>query len=196
MGYSRLDTPTFSAQAPALQAWTFASSDFGSQVAAARPRLYSAALALTGNSADADDLVQEVVLRALRFSHGFQPGTNLMAWLRTILRNTSVNVFRRSRVRPSAAGSEDGVASIELAPAPPASPDHVTPEEFRAARDAFSAEVHDAVMELPDHYRTVFLLAALGDLKYREIADRTGVPVGTVMSRLSRARALLRARLR
>jgi RNA polymerase sigma-70 factor (ECF subfamily) len=157
--------------------------------------LRRAARAITRNSHDADDLVQETMLRAIRFADSFKRGTNLTAWLRTILRNTAINQFRRTKRRPSAFATEDGQDLLAQVEARAPSPLQVAAEEFEDHADAFSEPVRDAVRALPDKYRRVFLLSALGGYKYREIAERVGIPVGTVMSRLHRARHALQQRL-
>jgi len=159
------------------------------------PALRSAARAMAGNVPDADDLVQETLLRAMRFAGRFQRGTNLKGWLKTILRNSFINQFRRARRRPAVFGSEESEQLIASAPARDESPIQIEPEQFEASTDHFSASLRDAVHSLPEKYRQVFLLFALGGYKYREIADRMGIPVGTVMSRLHRARAALHASL-
>ena len=157
--------------------------------------LRRAARAITGNSNDADDLVQETMLRAVRFADKFKRGTNLTAWLRTILRNTAINQFRRAKRRPMAFASDDGHELLGQVEDRSSQQPQISPEGFDASGDHFSAPVRDAVQALPEKYRQVFLLSALGGYKYREIAEHIGVPVGTVMSRLHRARQALKERL-
>lgn len=162
---------------------------------AASGDLQRAARAITRNSSDADDLVQETLLRAIRFADRFKRGTNLTAWLRTILRNTAINQFRRSKRRPTSFATEDGQDLLAQIEARPAAALQVEPDEFEENADAFSEPVRDAVQALPEKYRRVFLLSALGGYKYREIAEQIGIPVGTVMSRLHRARQALQQRM-
>jgi RNA polymerase sigma-70 factor (ECF subfamily) len=171
------------------------SESFVNGLTAAQPDLRAAARAISGSSADADDLVQETLLRAVRFADRFQRGTNLRGWLKTILRNTAINNFRRRKRRPAAFSTAEGEKLLAQVPDRPSTGHEVAPERFEEGGDHFTGPVRDAVLSLPEQYRKVFLLFALGGLKYREIAERIGVPVGTVMSRLHRARAALKKSL-
>lgn len=149
--------------------------------------LYRVALSLTGQPADAEDLVQDTLVRAFRAIDGFD-GAHPRAWLLTILRNTHVNRNRRRRplLMRDAVG---GDAALErLSPSMPASEDVVLSREFEAV-------VADALAQLPDKHRAVISLVDIDGLTYQEAADVLGVPRGTVMSRLHRARARIRARL-
>ncbi len=139
------------------------------------------ARALLRNRADAEDLVQEALTRAVARADSFQAGTNLRAWLFTILHNVHVNQVRSKAVRPAEVDVDD-VESKLVTPA--------RQEETVALR-----EMMRAVDELPEEQRRVLLLVALEGLKYDEVADMLGVPIGTVMSRLSRAREAIRAKL-
>jgi len=144
--------------------------------------------ALTTNRADADDLVQDVYVRALRAASRFQPGTNLKAWLMTILRNLASNHRRDSR-RLSAhvnAGCDPGEAAT---PAPEPSP-----EEVMIGR-AFAPQLQAALESLPKSLRDTVWLRDVDELTYAQIAVRLRIPVGTVMSRISRGRRLLHDRL-
>lgn len=157
-----------------------------------RARLYRAALGLCRNLTEADDLVQETYLRAFRRFDSFVLGTNCLAWLRTILRNVFINHVTRGRREVPAGDAcavERGGASDAFA-APPATPE----EEFflRALDDQELARALDA---LPLSFRAVVLLADVEGRSYREIADLCELPVGTVMSRLFRARRRLRRAL-
>jgi len=151
--------------------------------------LYGAALRLSGNQAEAEDLVQDTVLRAYEFFHQFAPGTNCKAWLLRILYRTFLN--RRRGVRPTVAFDEDL--------APPAGGSHSSaagsPEED-FLRKATGEEIQRALGLLPERFRLPVILADLEGLTYREIAEVCGCPVGTVMSRLHRGRAHLREALR
>lgn len=163
-------------------------------IASAAADLRSAALALTGNPHDADDLIQDTLVRALRFSSGFRVGTNLTGWLRTILRNTARNGFRDAKRRPRPLQTDEAQQMMaEVPDRSLAAP--VEPDEFETHADRFSGPVRDAVRALPETYRRVFLLASLGDYRYSEIAERLGIPIGTVMSRLHRARKALQTSL-
>jgi RNA polymerase sigma-70 factor (ECF subfamily) len=152
--------------------------------------LYAVALRLTRNRADAEDLVQDTYVKALRFEHQFRPGTNLKAWLFTILHNTW-----RNRVRDSARGVVD-VDSDRLDEA--AGQDTVaapeTPERI-LLRASLDADLQAALDALPEVFRTAVWLRDVEELSYAEIAEVVGAPIGTVMSRISRGRKLLFQRL-
>jgi RNA polymerase sigma-70 factor, ECF subfamily len=154
--------------------------DFRSELTAQVPYLRRFARALTGDAALADDLVQDCVERALRKQHLFDETRSLRTWLFTILRNLFISGLRRNG-RTSAVKSVDDIQAGE---------DAVRPEQ--ESRLALS-DIVMALDRLPTTHREVLLLVALEDMSYREIAEVTGVPVGTVMSRLSRARLSLRA---
>lgn len=152
--------------------------------------LYQAALRLTGRRADADDIVQETFLRAFKGFHRFDPGTNCRAWLFTIMRNAFLN-----RVR--AAGREvleDDMDRHELERTLLSAPEVPGPEEA-FFQTVLHGDVDRALKELPLVFREALILADLEGLSYREIAEVLSCPVGTVMSRLSRGRRLLRVAL-
>jgi RNA polymerase sigma-70 factor, ECF subfamily len=158
--------------------------------------LYRTALRMTGNPADAEDLVQETYLRAFRSIGQFKPGTNLRAWLFKIQTNSFINEYRK-RVRRPRNQSLDDVEEYYLyshlvesgvQPSP-----SVTEDEILAQID--DADVFQALDELPDNYRQVVLLADVEGFAYREIAEILDIPVGTVMSRLHRARKRLKDEL-
>lgn len=150
-------------------------------------RLYNFAVYLTRNRAEAADLVQETYLRALRFSHRFQPGTHLRAWLFQIMRNTFLTFYRqRERERPLGdEGVEDGDVPM-FQDVPPQGAD---------ALDAHT-DLERAMLRLPEEFRSVLLLAEVEGLPLEEVARVMGCPVGTVKSRIFRAKERLRALLR
>jgi len=141
-------------------------------------RRYARALMKDRN--EADDLVQDSVARALSRAHCFQPGTNLRAWLFTIMHNVHVNTVRQRVIRPEGASDE----ALGRLVSPANQDDRVELRDMARALDT-----------LPPEQRQVLLLVALEGLKYDEVASVLGVPVGTVMSRLSRAREALRRHL-
>lgn len=150
--------------------------------------VYRVALRLAGDAARADDLVQETMLKAFRAWHTFTPGTNARAWLLTILRNQFINEFRRDRLR----GPTVDVMAIE--------PHTIFREtEGDPAARFFAHLVDDEVLAaidaLPEEFREAVVLSDLEGLSYAEIAEVTGVPVGTVKSRLHRGRQALQQRL-
>jgi RNA polymerase sigma-70 factor (ECF subfamily) len=158
--------------------------------------LYSAALRMTRNPADAEDLVQETYLRAYRGFGGFKDGTNLKAWLYKILTNTYINIYRAKKRRPQETDFDDveefslyrRMGGIEAADT------ERTPET--EVLDAMPDEVvKEALESLPEQFRMAVLLADVEGFSYKEIAEIMDVPVGTVMSRLHRGRKQLQKRL-
>jgi RNA polymerase sigma-70 factor (ECF subfamily) len=156
--------------------------------------LYGAALRLTRSPADADDLVQDAFLKAYRFHDRFEPGTNLRAWLLRILTNTFINKYRRTaRERKVLDGDDaepvgDGLMSRAAMRA-------LTEPEDAAMRSLVSQEIQKALDELSEEHRLMIVLADVEELSYKEIADIVGCPIGTVMSRLHRARKQMQGRL-
>lgn len=160
---------------------------FQSEVLPHLDTLYRVALRLTGEPAAAEDLVQDTMLRALRAWHTFQPGSNARAWLVTILRNQFINGWR-SRKRAPAVVDMDAVPEL---------PDSGDPDpEGRFFRDLVDEEVLSAVDNLPEEFREVVVLSDMEGLPYAEIARVLSIPVGTVKSRLFRARRILQRQLR
>ncbi len=153
--------------------------------------LYHTALRLTRNRAEAEDCVQETCLRAFRGFHRFNPGTNMRAWLFTILRNVFLNRIRREGHEVRA---DDTTLEAEPQSATLPAPAGGSPEE-EFYQTVLHGDVERALHALPLAFREVVILADLEGLTYREIADAVGCPLGTVMSRLSRGRRLLRESL-
>ena len=158
--------------------------------------LYGAACRLTRNARDAEDLVQETLLRAYRFWDTFEKDSNCKAWLLRILTNTVINEYqrrKRSRQVLDAATAEqeatDGVLIHETSEA------QTSPESVLMERSV-SDDVQRALEQLPDDFRVAVVLCDIEGLSYKEIADVMGTPVGTVMSRLFRGRRLLQASLK
>ena len=157
--------------------------------------LYRTALRMTRSEADAEDLVQETYIRALRFRDQFTPGTNLKAWLFRILTNTFINSYRKRSRAPETTELDD-VDEFSLyrrMSANGAGSGSSDPErEF--LNGIVSTEVKDALQALPERFRTTVLLDVEG-FSYKEIAETLGIPIGTVMSRLHRGRKFLQKRL-
>jgi RNA polymerase sigma-70 factor (ECF subfamily) len=158
------------------------------------PALYSAALRLTRNPADAEDLVQETYLRAYRGFGGFSEGTNLRAWLYRILTNTYINSYRAARRRPEVADVED-VEDLYLYHRLAGDGSSSRSAEEEALASFTDDEVKAAIESLPDAFRIAVLLADVEGFSYKEIAEITDVPIGTVMSRIHRGRRALQKAL-
>jgi|SRR5579875_375366 len=160
------------------------------------PALYSAALRMTRNPADAEDLVQETFLKAYRSFDSFTEGTNLKAWLYKILTNTFINNYRAAKRRPEKADVEDvedlylyrRLGELQGGPVGRSAEEEVF--------DRFTDdEVKQALESLPEVFRIAVLLADVEGFSYKEIADITDVPIGTVMSRIHRGRKALQKAL-
>jgi RNA polymerase sigma-70 factor (ECF subfamily) len=174
--------------------------EFVEQTLPLKRSLFAQAFHLTRNRTDAEDLVQETYVRCLRNFEQFEQGTNLKAWMGRILFNQFINDYRRKKRRiesvyvedveemaeaSSVTGANDKYA--EMAPA-----DLVTNEPFM---QQFDEKLKEGLQDLDSRYRDVLLLNTVGDLTYREIARKLSLPMGTVMSRLHRAKSFLRKRL-
>ena len=152
--------------------------------------LYRTALRLTRIPADAEDLVQETYLKAFRAADQFEPGTNLRAWLFTILHNTARNRARDLARESVTVDSELIERAADLSPAGPVD----TPESL-LLRDTLAPELQAAIDELPEAFRQAVWLRDVEEFSYAEIADVLNIPPGTVMSRISRGRRMLFDRL-
>lgn len=168
-----------------------APDEFAADVLAYLEPLYATALRLTRNRADAEDLVQDTFVKALRSSDRFTPGTNLKAWLYTILRNTWRN-NRRDAARDSVDVDSERVDEAASLPGGPAALE--TPERI-LLRATLDSDLQAALDGLPDVFREAVWLRDVEDFTYAEMAEMLGVPIGTVMSRISRGRRMLYDRL-
>ena len=169
---------------------------FVEEVMSHAPQLWSAALRMTRNRADAEDLLQETFLKAWRSSHTFERGTNLRAWLFRIMTNTFINRWNAAKRRPVETDIED-VEDLylyrRLGTLDPSALDPSAEDQMLAL---FTAdEVKAALEDLPEAFRLPVLLADVDGFSYKEIAEMLEVPVGTVMSRLHRGRKAMQKRL-
>ncbi len=156
--------------------------------------LYSAALRMTRNPADAEDLVQETYLRAYRSFDSFTEGTNLKAWLYRILTNTYINSYRAAKRRPEVSDVED-VEDLYLYHRLSPAQGFGRSAEEEALAGFTDEEVKEAIEALPEAFRIAVLLADVEGFSYKEIAEITEVPIGTVMSRIHRGRRALQKTL-
>ncbi|MGD0288543.1 MAG: sigma-70 family RNA polymerase sigma factor [Candidatus Binataceae bacterium] len=156
--------------------------------------IYSAALRLARNPADAEDLLQETILRAYRFFHQFTEGTNCRAWLLTILYNNFRNSYRRGTREQPAASSEEFDREVETRSLQ-SDQSRINPEDLLGNR-LLGHRLEAALETLPADFREALLLVDVQELNYLEVAGVLGVPLGTIKSRVARARALMREALR
>jgi len=169
-------------------------NEFAQQAMQYAPQLYSAALRMTRNSSDAEDLVQDTYLRAYRGFATFSDGTNLRAWLFRILTNTYINTYRAKQRRPQESELADvedlylykRISGLDVA--------------ARSAEDTLfelftDDEVKNALEALPESFRLPVLLADVEQFSYKEIAEMLDIPIGTVMSRLHRGRKAMQKAL-
>jgi RNA polymerase sigma-70 factor, ECF subfamily len=169
-------------------------TEFAKQAMQFAPQLYSSALRMTRNAADAEDLIQETYLRAYRGYNNFEEGTNLRAWLFRILTNTYINSYRARQRRPQESELGDiedlylykRISGVDAA--------------SRSAEDTLfdlftDDEVKKALEDLPESFRLPVLLADVQGFSYKEIAEMLDIPIGTVMSRLHRGRKAMQKAL-
>jgi RNA polymerase sigma-70 factor, ECF subfamily len=171
-------------------------ADFEDDAMQYAPQLYSAAMRMARNPSDAEDLVQETLLKAYRAYDSFEAGTNLKAWLYRILTNTYINKYRRDRRRPT----ESELGDVEDLYLYKRIGSEETADSSRSAEDRVldglvESDIKRAVEELPENFRVAVLLADLEGFAYKEIAEILDIPIGTVMSRLHRGRKALQASL-
>ncbi len=172
-------------------------ADFERDAMQYTPQLYSAALRMTRNPADAEDVLQEALLKAYRGYHTFQEGTNLKAWLYRILTNTYINRYRKLQRRPTEVelGELEDLYLYKRLNETGAAGGAAPSAEEQVLEQIVDSDIKAALEALPDNFRLPVLLADVEGFSYKEIAEIMDVPIGTVMSRLHRGRKALQKRL-
>lgn len=166
--------------------------DFEKEAVPHMDSLYNFALRMTGDSDDANDLIQDTYLKAFRFFDKFEKGTNCKAWLFRILKNTYINNYRKTAKAPIKLDFEDVENFYENVKPSSTDDSHLEKEIYD---NLLGDDVAKAIEGLPDDFRTVIILSDIEGYTYEEIADFVDCPIGTVRSRLHRARKMLFSKL-
>lgn len=175
---------------------TAPSEDFEAGVLAQLDSLYRTALRMTSNRQEAEDLVQETMLKAFRFAHTYQPGTNLRAWLFRILNTSAINRYRKQAAHPTPSPLPDGEEFYLYNQIRDLSGQELSAgAEEEVLSKYLDEDVFKALNDLPPNFRMAVILADIEGLSYKEIAEALQIPIGTVMSRISRARRQLQQSL-
>lgn len=166
--------------------------DFEKEAIPHKSSLFNFALKMTGDPDDADDLVQETYLKAFRFFDKFEKGTNCKAWLFRIMKNSFINDYRKNSKEPDKVDYEDIQNFYESVKSNEVQLQHLVEDGFSTV---FDDDITEALAELPQDFQTIVILSNIEGFTYEEIADFVACPIGTVRSRLHRARKMLYSRL-
>lgn len=166
--------------------------DFEEEAIPHSEALYNFALKMTSDPTDADDLVQETMLKAFRFFDKFEKGTNCKAWLFQIMKNSYINEYRKVSKQPSKVDYDDIQNFYENIKSSDVKSPHFEGDAFNTVMDD---QISGAIASLPDDFRTVVILSDIEGYSYEEIAEFADCPIGTVRSRLHRARKMLYSKL-
>lgn len=161
---------------------------FNSEMLPHMDTMYNYALFLTHDRDTAQDLLQETFLKSYRFLDSFEEGTNEKAWLYRIMRNTYINNYRRQKRTPDLVEYDDQISAYQMERTESIDRENLS---ARIGTDLFEDEISSAIARLPERYRSVVVMRDVEEMPYEEIAEALEIPLGTVRSRLHRARALL-----
>jgi RNA polymerase sigma-70 factor (ECF subfamily) len=166
--------------------------DFEEEIIPHLNAMYNFALRLTSDPSDAEDLVQDTIVKAFRFFSSYEKGTNAKAWLFRILKNSYINNYRKKSKKPNQVDYDEVSTFYETIRAERTDTSDLEDKMFR---DLIDDDISKALEELPEDFRTVVLLCDIEDFTYEEIANMLDVPIGTIRSRLHRGRNLLKSQL-
>src|SRR6056297_367151 len=167
-------------------------SDFNEEIIPHLDALYNFGLRLTSDPNDAEDLVQDTIVKAYRFFSSYEKGTNAKAWLFRILKNSYINNYRRKSKKPQQVDYDEVATFYESIRAERTETSDL---EDTMYRELIDDDITNALDQIPEDFRTVVLLCDVEDFTYEEIANMLDVPIGTIRSRLHRGRNLLKAQL-
>lgn len=166
--------------------------DFEEEIIPHLDAMYNFGLRLTSDPSDAEDLVQDTIVKAFRFFSSYEKGTNAKAWLFRILKNSYINNYRKQSKQPNQVDYDEVSSFYETIRAERTDTSDLEDKMFR---DLIDDDISKALDEIPEDFRTVVLLCDIEDFTYEEIANMLDVPIGTIRSRLHRGRNLLKSQL-